>query len=216
MTLDRIGQTLPTNYTVCTSSTRPSNPVEGQMIYETDTNLVYYYDSAAWRLNGIQTVGHSAIGGSASSITITLPSITNGLHLFVQTLLQSDTSSNDAGLQPNGDNTSGNYFHQFMYGQNTSIVAAQNANAGARMGIIDNGSTYWGSATAWIYNYAGSGQKNIQSFYASPWSLSTSALTFTNYTIWKSTAAITSVVVRASTGNFRAGSMVTVQVIGSV
>jgi hypothetical protein len=33
---------------VCTSTTRPTAPFEGQMIYETDTNRVLVYDSAAW------------------------------------------------------------------------------------------------------------------------------------------------------------------------
>ena len=33
---------------VCTSSTRPASPYEGQMIYETDTNRVLVYNGSAW------------------------------------------------------------------------------------------------------------------------------------------------------------------------
>ena len=33
---------------ICTSTTRPTTPYEGQVIYETDTNRVLVYDSAAW------------------------------------------------------------------------------------------------------------------------------------------------------------------------
>lgn len=33
---------------VCTSSTRPANPYEGQLIYETDTNRTLVYDNSAW------------------------------------------------------------------------------------------------------------------------------------------------------------------------
>jgi hypothetical protein len=33
---------------VCTSTTRPSNPYEGQMIYETDTDLLRIWDGASW------------------------------------------------------------------------------------------------------------------------------------------------------------------------
>ena len=33
---------------VCTSTTRPTAPYEGQMIYETDTNRVLVWDNAAW------------------------------------------------------------------------------------------------------------------------------------------------------------------------
>ncbi len=42
---------------VCTSTTRPTVPYDGQLIYETDTNLVKAYDGAAWA-----TVGPSAGG----------------------------------------------------------------------------------------------------------------------------------------------------------
>ena len=33
---------------VCTSTTRPTTPYEGQVIYETDTNRVLVWDNAAW------------------------------------------------------------------------------------------------------------------------------------------------------------------------
>jgi hypothetical protein len=33
---------------VCLSSSRPTNPYEGQMIYETDTDLVYLWGGSAW------------------------------------------------------------------------------------------------------------------------------------------------------------------------
>lgn len=33
---------------VCTAATRPSAPVEGMTIYETDTDLVYVYNGSAW------------------------------------------------------------------------------------------------------------------------------------------------------------------------
>ena len=34
---------------VCTFATRPSNPYEGQMIYETDTDMVAIWNGTAWR-----------------------------------------------------------------------------------------------------------------------------------------------------------------------
>ena len=36
---------------VCTSSTRPATPYEGQMIYETDTDKVLVWDGSAWLLS---------------------------------------------------------------------------------------------------------------------------------------------------------------------
>ena len=34
---------------VCTSSTRPASPFEGQMVYETDTDMVAIWNGTAWR-----------------------------------------------------------------------------------------------------------------------------------------------------------------------
>ena len=45
---------------VCTSTTRPSNPFEGQMIYETDTDLTYIWGGTAWQ----QITGGTAVGNS--------------------------------------------------------------------------------------------------------------------------------------------------------
>lgn len=44
---------------VCTSSTRPTVPYEGQLIYETDTDLVLAYNGSSWRAvsNAIATNG---------------------------------------------------------------------------------------------------------------------------------------------------------------
>lgn len=45
---------------VCTSSTRPTAPYEGQMIYETDTDLTYVWGGSAWQ----QVSGGTAVGNS--------------------------------------------------------------------------------------------------------------------------------------------------------
>ena len=37
---------------ICTSSTRPASPFEGQTIYETDTDLRYTYSGSAWVMDG--------------------------------------------------------------------------------------------------------------------------------------------------------------------
>jgi|688.fasta_scaffold81935_5 hypothetical protein len=42
---------------VCTSTTRPASPFEGQVIYETDTDLLLAYNGSAWR--GFAEVGTS-------------------------------------------------------------------------------------------------------------------------------------------------------------
>lgn len=64
---------------VCTSSTRPASPYEGQVIYETDTDLLRIWNGSAWRTlafgtptNGtvLQTVeGTTSISYSNSTTT---------------------------------------------------------------------------------------------------------------------------------------------------
>ena len=49
--------------TFCTSSTRPSSPVDGQMIYETDTNTYYGWKDSAWL-----PIGGGATGGGTDDV----------------------------------------------------------------------------------------------------------------------------------------------------
>ena len=51
---------------VCTSSTRPATPYEGQMIYETDTDKVLVWNGTAWYANWNTAWG---LVGSATSTT---------------------------------------------------------------------------------------------------------------------------------------------------
>lgn len=45
--MDKLEALLP--FTICTSGARPASPFQGQTIYETDTDLVYYYTGTVWR-----------------------------------------------------------------------------------------------------------------------------------------------------------------------
>ena len=45
---------------VCTSTNRPTTPYEGQVIYETDTDLSYVYNGTSWQ----QVSGGTAVGNS--------------------------------------------------------------------------------------------------------------------------------------------------------
>ena len=64
---------------VCTSSNRPATPFEGQMIYETDTDLTYIYGGSAWQqVSGGTAVGNSGlvyvksqtVGSGVTSVTV--------------------------------------------------------------------------------------------------------------------------------------------------
>jgi hypothetical protein len=47
------GPTGPTSIIICTSATRPGTPVEGQFIYETDTDRVYSWNGIEWVQRGL-------------------------------------------------------------------------------------------------------------------------------------------------------------------
>lgn len=46
---------------VCTSSNRPANPFEGQIVYETDTDMVAIWNGSAWRYIAATTPTNGAI-----------------------------------------------------------------------------------------------------------------------------------------------------------
>ena len=52
---------------VCTSSTRPATPYEGQQIYETDTDKVLVWNGSAWYANWNLPFGIVALTSSTSS-----------------------------------------------------------------------------------------------------------------------------------------------------
>lgn len=65
---------------VCTSSTRPTSPFEGQMIYETDTDVLAIWNGTAWRIIGAATSTSGSVlqVQSTTLTTITSSSIAPG------------------------------------------------------------------------------------------------------------------------------------------
>ena len=64
---------------VCTSSTRPASPYDGQVIYETDTDKIAVYDSSAWVYktgasvpvaSGLVFISATTVGTTVSSVTV--------------------------------------------------------------------------------------------------------------------------------------------------
>lgn len=68
---------------VCTSSTRPASPYDGQVIYETDTDKGYVWDSSKWVQLFGQMPGFKATNSAAQTITIsTLTVVTVGTETY--------------------------------------------------------------------------------------------------------------------------------------
>ena len=67
---------------VCTSSTRPASPFEGQMVYETDTDTLLVYNGSAWVCITPKS-GHTDTQENTTSATFV--SLTNDPSVSIQT-----------------------------------------------------------------------------------------------------------------------------------
>jgi hypothetical protein len=88
----------------CTSSTRPSSPVEGMHIWETDTLKGYVYDSSAWQFKEAsvaslfirktldETISNSTTDQADDQLSVTVPAYSRWLmELFI--IYSSSTSA---------------------------------------------------------------------------------------------------------------------------
>jgi hypothetical protein len=66
---------------VCTSSTRPASPFEGQMIYETDTDMVAVWNGTAWRYIAATTPTSGTVLQVVQGTTSTLVSSTSATYI---------------------------------------------------------------------------------------------------------------------------------------
>ena len=60
---------------VCTSTTRPAVPFDGQTIYETDTDLVKAYNGTSWL--GVGKIAQVVLGSTSTQVTSTSSSLTD-------------------------------------------------------------------------------------------------------------------------------------------
>lgn len=135
---------------VCTSSNRPATPFEGQMIYETDTDLTYVYGGSAWQqVAGGTAVGNSGlvyvksqtIGSAVSSVTVTGAFSTDYDNYLVQ--LSGGAATGDANLRITLGSTATGYYAGGIYvGYTGATVFGTNTNNGT---FIDMG---YGSTNA--------------------------------------------------------------------
>jgi hypothetical protein len=68
--------------TICTSTTRPSSPWDGQSIHETDTDNSFVWNGTAWKTaggGGSGAGGAILLNGNEITSNYTFPSDTNGV-----------------------------------------------------------------------------------------------------------------------------------------
>jgi hypothetical protein len=123
---------------VCTSSTRPTAPYEGQMIYETDTNRVLVWDNAAWVMiadtdtpPGLQLIKTQTIGSGVASVTVT-DVFSSEFDAYKIVVTGVRNASTQADIQFRLNNASVGYYGAFQYvnvSTNTFSVASNVNNA---------------------------------------------------------------------------------------
>jgi hypothetical protein len=66
---------------VCTSTTRPTAPYEGQMIYETDTDMVAIWNGSAWRYLAATTPTNGTVLQVVNATTTTMTVNSTGTYV---------------------------------------------------------------------------------------------------------------------------------------
>lgn len=144
---------------VCTSTTRPTAPYEGQMIYETDTNRVLIYDNTAWVMiadtdqpPGLQFItSSSATSGTSLSVNNCFTSTYESYVLHIVGLPTSGTYGIDIRMRASGSDTNSGYY----WGMSRVDIAANTIS-------VDRGNNSSVMATGAIAGTAGRASAVVQ------------------------------------------------------
>ena len=149
---------------VCTSTTRPQAPFEGQMIFETDTHRVLVWDNAAWVMiadtdtpPGLELAGTFTASGTSRALVC--DNIFTENYENYKIVMKLATTANDNMLFAQFINTSGttvntSYFSTTYgrdYASATTGVTANGATGNINIGRIPNGATTPLSAEFTVY-----------------------------------------------------------------
>ena len=113
---------------VCTSSTRPASPYEGQVIYTTDTDLLQIWNGTAWRTLAFATPTNGSILQVQTGTTAT------------ETTSNSDATYKDSGLTASITPTSTSSKILVSVVQAGIYVTTGNAENRAQLQLVRNGS----------------------------------------------------------------------------
>lgn len=139
---------------VCTSSTRPASPYDGQVIYETDTDKIAVYDSTAWVYKtgasaptapGIVLIKAQTVGSAVSSVEVT-DAFSASYNCYKITYNGGTCSAQCDLLMRLGSSTSGYY---------TGIPITDVTNSATGAYTVNNGSSMYcgfGSTNSGIVN----------------------------------------------------------------
>jgi len=128
---------------VCTSTTRPATPYEGQMVYETDTDLLKIWNGSVWRTLAFATPTNGTILQTISATTAT--QVINNTSTFADTGLTATITPTSASskvlvlVSQNGCNK--------RAGNSTSHFHLQLLRGATSIQILDSGGGYTGTSS---------------------------------------------------------------------
>lgn len=153
---------------MCTSSTRPSAPYEGQMIYETDTNRVLIWDNAAWVMiadtdtpPGLQFITSMSVTAQSELVIDNCYSsaFTNYLLMVrLQTTVSDSFYQNRVG----GSNAQTNYNRQLLEAQSTAVTTSTNNTQTSFVFTSNSNGAFWQTAEVNVFSPAVAEPTGIQ------------------------------------------------------
>lgn len=140
---------------VCTSSTRPAAPYNGQVIYETDTGKTLVWNGSAWVMltnsttpPGLELIKTQTVGSAVASVSVTnaFSSTYDNYRIVISGITPSATDSFRVMM---GTGATTNHFGSMYYdlytGGGTSTLRVN--NAGSFYVALNEGSTLSSSVT---------------------------------------------------------------------
>jgi len=145
---------------VCTSTTKPASPYEGQVIYETDTGLTSVWNGTAWRLMSASNAGSGAtlqtVFNSPVFASTVITSATETMCTSVLAQITPKSATSKIGIQF----TFGGY--PTAFNSYYSLFIRRGATGPANKITSNNGT--WGDWTQSFTQYTGFGSNAHQQY----------------------------------------------------
>lgn len=196
---------------VCTSTTRPASPYDGQVIYETDTDRCLVYNGTGWvQLStgtanppGLELVKTQTIGSAVSTVTVT-GAFSTTYDVYKIVLSGGSTSAICNWRLQLGATTSGYYFSG-RYNDYSGAGSGISQGANVASWQVGNGSTGGSYLNMEITNPNVADETTFQAMYADVLTNGSQNLTagflnnttqYTDFTIFPSTGTATGGTIR--------------------
>jgi hypothetical protein len=153
---------------VCTSTTRPAVPFEGQTIYETDTDLTKVYNGSAWAIVGALTfIKAQTVGTSVTSQSVTgVFSATYDNYLIIGSAISISTGAADIKLTLNG--SAGSTYQSWGFFTTAGLAVTGNGGANMAYGALGIYGAGLNSFTLQIQNPFATAATQFQSINGNP------------------------------------------------